>query len=114
MDIFIDASGTSNYGFDHDHFLLDKILPLGNKNHQLFATYIVFKKFSLNNPAPLANRKLFNKEAIIENIIEKGYDIIAKGQGGAFNKESSYEDYFTKDDLVTNMWLYALLKENSS
>ena len=107
IDIIIDSSGTSNYGFDHDTFLLDLVQPLVKRDSMLIGTYIIFEKFSINHPLPLNHRHLFDKEQILTNIEANHYHIYASDQGACYNEESPQEDYFSKDDLVSNIWLCA-------
>ncbi|MBN2899406.1 MAG: MerR family transcriptional regulator [Clostridia bacterium] len=106
-DVLVDASGTSNYGFEHTQFLLDDIAPMIKENTKLIGSYIIFEKYAFTNPLSLDQRRFFEKDRILDNLNHHGFEILDIGQGGSFNQESKYEDYFTKKDLVTNIWLYA-------
>lgn len=107
IDILVDSSGSSNYGFDHDEFLLNQVQDFVKVDSHLIASYIIFEKFSSTHPLPLSHRKIFTKQDIINNVKDNNYKITACDQGNSYNKESPQENYFTKDDLVSNIWLYA-------
>lgn len=107
IDVLVDSSGSSNYGFDHDDFLLDQVQNFVKADSSLIASYIIFEKFSMAHALPLSHRKIFTKKDILDNIEANNYNIIASDQGGSYNKESPQENYFTEEDLLSNIWLYA-------
>ncbi|MBP3972957.1 class I SAM-dependent methyltransferase, partial [Bacillus sp. WL1] len=48
VDIVIDHSGTSNYSFEHENFLLHELNPLFKTDCYLLSLFILFKNFSSN------------------------------------------------------------------
>ena len=49
IDIVIDQSGTSNYSFEHEEFLLCELNSLFKHNSYLLSSFILFNKFSINS-----------------------------------------------------------------
>lgn len=107
VDILVDFTGTSNIGFDTPEFMLDTIDTYLKPNCELMASYIVFDKFSTNHFLPIENRKLFNKESLSNNLTHHQFTINNTHKGDYHTNGGPYEDYFTENDKVYTMWLYA-------
>lgn len=106
VDTLVDFTGNSNIAFEEPLFLIDTINPLLKDTSHLLASYIIFEKFSLDHFLPLANRKFFIKQSILENLTHHHFAQIASFDGNFHTEGGPYENYFTSKDSVYMMWYY--------
>lgn len=68
VDIVIDQSGTSNYSFEHEEFLLRELDSLFKSDSYLLGSFIAFKNFSAKSKIEVRLRENFLSKKIKENI----------------------------------------------
>lgn len=100
VDYLFDFWGTSNYGFEHEKFLLGKIQKYVNKNTRLLGSYIAFKNFEENSKIPDIYKKNFRIKNIRANIINAGFEIEEESFSDYLEHGGKYEDYFVEGEKV--------------
>lgn len=106
IDIVFDYSGSSNYAFEHDEFLLKLIDNYIKEDAILLGAYILFKKFSINSFIDEKYRKNFIINTIKEGIKKLNYKCISESISDAVDKGGKYESYFKKDEKVYSYICY--------
>lgn len=106
IDFLVDMSGSSNYGFEHQEFLLDYTDNLVKDNSRMIGTYILFKKFSFGSIIEERFRHNFDFETIKKNISELGYVAIDDAVSEELTKGGKYESYFVEGEKVFNYIFY--------
>lgn len=99
IDVIVDFSGTSNYSFEHETFLLTLIQPFLKKDTLLLGSYILFKRFSSKGQITESLRKNFRFESVRAEI-SKQFEIVDEIQGQALIKGGIFEDYFVEGEIV--------------
>lgn len=110
VDILVDFAGTSNIAFDTPEFMLDSVEHHLKDNCILMASYVIFTKFSIDHFLALENRAYFNKDLILENLVEHEFNIESLLESNPHKYGGPFEDYFTEKDEVYRMFLYAKRK----
>jgi DNA-binding transcriptional MerR regulator/SAM-dependent methyltransferase len=105
-DVLVDYSGSSNYAFEHEDFLLDRVAPLLNDKTILMASYITFEKFSSKSKIEPKYRHGFTLRFILERIKSLGFVCEAQYRSKAIQKGGIYEDYFVDGEQVAMMICY--------
>lgn len=100
IDVLLDYSGSSNYWFDHNQFTLDFLSKLMKEESYLLSSYILYKKFDLNNFIPLENRNHFKLDFIHSKLNNSIFEIQDSSQSNTLTKPSVYEDYFNENEEV--------------
>ncbi|WP_026895790.1 MerR family transcriptional regulator [Clostridiisalibacter paucivorans] len=100
LDVIIDYSGTSNYSFDHEDFLLHSIDKLVKKDSYLIGAYILFDKFNFNSLIETKYRKNFILKNINQEIEKLNYKIIYQKIGDTVRRGGKYENYFAEGERV--------------
>ena len=106
VDVVFDITGTSNYSFGHEGFLLDLVDPYVKEEGYLFGTYITFKNFSLNTLVENIYRKNFILDNIKCKIKELNYKTIDENTSDYINKGGKYEDYFVEGEKIATYCFY--------
>ncbi len=106
IDVLLDYSGTSNYSFENEEFVLNLIDKKIKDNALLLGAYILFEKFGLNNPMPSQIRKNFILKNIKKEIKALGYEAIDEKKSSTLQKGGKYESYFTEDEKVSAYGFY--------
>lgn len=106
IDMLIDYSGTSNYSFENEEFLLKLIDKKIKDDSILLGGYILFDKFGINSPMPNNIRKNFVLKNIKDEIKSLGYKPIAERKSGSLQKGGKYESYFSEDEKVSTYGFY--------
>lgn len=106
VDVLLDYSGSSNYAFEHEEFLLKSIDDYIKDTAFLLGTYIIFKKFSVNSFVENKYRKNFILNDVKEEIKVLKYKGISESISQALDKGGKYENYFKNDELVFNYIFY--------
>jgi SAM-dependent methyltransferase len=68
VDIVIDQSGTSNYSFENEIFLLHELNTLFKHDCYMLSSFILFKNFSINSQIPTRFRENFMSSKVKEEI----------------------------------------------
>lgn len=106
VDILIDATGTSNYSFEHEDFALELIDHYVKEKAILMGSYIIFKKFSIDSLIKEQYRKNF-KISYIQNEINKlNYKVADEKTSNILGYAGKYENYFTEGEKVYTYIFY--------
>ncbi|MEG0773525.1 MerR family transcriptional regulator [Clostridium sp.] len=100
IDIMLDFSGTSNYSFKHEEFLLELIDKYAKSDARLIGTYLLFKNFSLESLIEQKYRKNFNLKTVKDKIKELKYNAIDEKTSGYIDKGGKYESYFVEGEKI--------------
>lgn len=100
VDIIIDNSGTSNYSFENESFLLNQINKYVKDKAYILGIYILFKNFSLNSDINPKYRKNFLLENIQDSINKLGFVKSFDKISDILEKGGKYESYFKDDEKV--------------
>ncbi|MEY8417360.1 MerR family transcriptional regulator [Tissierella praeacuta] len=100
IDVLVDFSGSSNYGFVNEEFLLNKIDNYIKGSAWLIGTYIMFKNFNVNSKIDDKYRKNFNINNVRKEIEELDYKIIYEDISQLVSKGGKYEDYFVEGEEI--------------
>jgi DNA-binding transcriptional MerR regulator len=107
VDVLIDFTGTSNYSFEHEEFLLDLIDKPLKRDLILMAAYITFNNFSIETDISEKLRKNFILKNIKSNLLNLKYNIIDERLSKAISKGGKYEDYFKNNEKISSYVIYA-------
>lgn len=100
VDIVLDISGTTNYSFDNEEFLLDLINSYIKEDVELFGLYILFKNFSSKSLIEHKLRKNFILEKVKEKIERQNYKVIDEKVAPCIEKGGKYDTYFVEGEKV--------------
>lgn len=100
IDILVDISGSSNYAFNNERFLLKEMDDYVKEFAYLIGSYIIFKNFSVNSKIDDKYRKNFILNHIKEEIKSLNYKPIYDKPSTPLVKGGRYEDYFVKGEEV--------------
>lgn len=109
VDTLIDFSGSSNYSFEHEEFLLEVIERYTKDDTMLIGSYILFKTFIENSFIPAKDRKKFQLDFIKGKIQELNYKIIEQWISNAVRTGGRYENYFHEGE--EEVYSYVLLAQ---
>ncbi|WP_459477229.1 MerR family transcriptional regulator [Clostridium saccharoperbutylacetonicum] len=100
VEVLIDISGTSNYSFDNEEFLLKLIDKYVKDEANIIGTYILFEKFALNSLIESKYRKNFMMDNVKNQILTLKYNIIDERISRHVESGGIYEDYFVNGEKV--------------
>ncbi|MFT8352711.1 MerR family transcriptional regulator [Clostridium saccharoperbutylacetonicum] len=100
IEVLIDISGTSNYSFDNEEFLLKLIDKYVKDEASIIGTYILFEKFALNSLIESKYRKNFMMDNVKNQILTLKYNIIDESISRHVENGGIYEDYFVNGEKV--------------
>ncbi len=100
IDVLVDFSGSSNYGFINEQFLLNKTDNYIKGSAWLIGTYIMFKNFNVNSKIDSKYRKNFNINNVKKEIEKLDYKIIYDDISQPVSKGGKYEDYFVEGEKI--------------
>lgn len=106
IDVVVDISGSSNYGFLKEEFLLKEADKYFNDSTWLIGSYIIFKNFSPNSKIDEKYRKNFVLKNIKEEIKNLNYRPIYEKVSEPLDKGGKYEAYFVKGEEVYSYLYY--------
>jgi DNA-binding transcriptional MerR regulator len=106
-ELVLDITGTSNYSFEHEEFLLKPVLRYFNDQAALLGSYILFGNFSTSSRVAVGLRKNFKIEMIKKEISALGFDIDNEMITDYLDKGGKYESWFTEGERVNSCVIYA-------
>lgn len=99
-DLTIDFTGTSNYSFEHEDFLLQHIMKFTKKDSYLLSAFILFKNFSVTTDIKESFRKNFTLTHVKDELSKCGYKPIDERTSDYIEHGGIFEDYFKNDEKI--------------
>lgn len=106
IDILADISGTSNYSFSNEEFLLKLINSFIKEDAYLIGSYILFKNFAADTLIDQVYRKNFMLGTVKEQLSGLKYNVLEEKTTDYIEKGGKYENYFKTGEKV---YTYLLL-----
>lgn len=100
IDVVLDISGTSNYSFHNEEFLLKVVDNYINETTYLVGTYILFKNFAQNSLIEPKYRKNFIASNIKNQLSSLNYNAFEENTSNFVEKGGRYENYFRDGEKV--------------
>lgn len=100
VDIVIDHSGTSNYSFEHENFLLHELNPLFKSDCYLLSLFILFKNFSSNSQITNNFRANFSLSKVTKEIQNLQFQSIDESTSNYLKRGGKYEDFFVQGEEI--------------
>ncbi|HFU7086176.1 TPA: methyltransferase domain-containing protein [Bacillus cereus] len=100
VDIVIDHSGTSNYSFEHENFLLHELNPLFKSDCYLLSLFILFKNFSSNSQITNNFRANFSLSKVTKEIQNLQFQSIDESTSNYLKQGGKYEDFFVQGEEI--------------
>ena len=100
VDIVIDHSGTSNYSFEHEDFLLHELNPLFKTDCYLLSLFILFKNFSINSQITTRFRDNFTSSKVKREIQKLQFNSIDERTSEYIERGGKYEDFFVQGEEI--------------
>ncbi|MCU5617584.1 methyltransferase domain-containing protein, partial [Bacillus cereus] len=100
IDIVIDQSGTSNYSFEHEEFLLCELNSLFKHNSYLLSSFILFNKFSINSQIAPRLRENFTSVKVTKEIQNLQFQSIDESTSNYLIRGGKYEDFFVQGEEI--------------
>ncbi|MEK4737289.1 MULTISPECIES: methyltransferase domain-containing protein [Bacillus] len=100
VDIVIDQSGTSNYSFEHENFLLHELNYLFKPDCYLLSSFIVFKNFSINSQITTRLRDNFTSSKVKREIQKLQFNSIDERTSEYIERGGKYEDFFVQGEEI--------------
>ncbi|GFZ33066.1 MerR family transcriptional regulator [Clostridium zeae] len=100
VDVLLDMSGTSNYSFDNEEFLLKLVDNYVKNSSNIIGSYILFKNFTSHSLIEDKYRKNFILNNVREQLSKLNYDILEENISNYIEKGGKYESYFRDGEKV--------------
>ncbi|MED1628446.1 methyltransferase domain-containing protein [Bacillus mycoides] len=100
VDIVIDQSGTSNYSFEHENFLLHELNSLLKPDCYLLSSFILFKNFSINSQITTRFRDNFTSSKVKREIQKLQFNSIDERTSEYIERGGKYEDFFVQGEEI--------------
>ncbi|WP_238883932.1 MerR family transcriptional regulator [Clostridium sp. YIM B02551] len=100
IDIVMDISGTSNFGFENKNFLLDLVDNKVKEHSELIGSYILFKNFVADSFVEKKFRINFILEDVKKNLNKLGYKLETERTSDYVEEGGPFENYFKKGEKV--------------
>lgn len=104
--LIIDFSGTSNYCFEHEDFLLKSMLNLAKKDSYLLSAFIMFKNFGVSTDIQEPFRKNFIQSHVKREIDNLNYTMLDEYVSDYVERGGTFEDYFKNGEKVYTYMFY--------
>lgn len=105
-DVLLDISGTSNYSFEHEDFLLRLMDHYVKEKAALFGSYILFKNFCNNGLIDKKYRLNFIERNIMEKIKSLGFEVVEELTSDYVEKGGEHENFFVEGEKVYTCLLH--------
>lgn len=99
-DLVIDFTGTSNYSFEHEDFLLENIIRFAKDSSYLLSSFIMFKNFGVATDIKKPFRRNFTLPHVKDELCRCGYKLIDEHTSDYIEHGGIFEDYFKNDEKV--------------
>ncbi|XLP24514.1 MerR family transcriptional regulator [Bacillus toyonensis] len=99
-DIVIDQSGTSNYSFEHENFLLHELNRLFKPECYMLSSYILFKNFSIDSHIPTRLRENFTSSKVKGEIQKLQFHSIDERTSNYLERGGKYENFFVQGEEI--------------
>lgn len=106
-DIVIDFSGTSNYSFENEDFLLERVDRYAGDNALLLGSYIMFGRFAPDSGVAEVFRKNFRLPEVKRKIARLGYSTVEDSISDGVDRGGRYESYFREGEEVYTYAVHA-------
>ncbi|EJS03692.1 methyltransferase domain-containing protein [Bacillus mycoides] len=100
VDIVIDQSGTSNYSFERENFLLHELNSLLKPDCYLLSSFILFKNFSINSQITTRFRDNFTSSKVKREIQKLQFNSIDERTSEYIERGGKYEDFFVQGEEI--------------
>ncbi len=110
VSAMIDATGSSNYAFEHEDFLLASLMKLMAKESTLYGHYLVFESFAFNSMIPEESRKWFRRDRIREELHSLGFDALKEYETTPISEGGPRENFFVQGERIYNYLYMGRLK----
>lgn len=99
-DIVLDFSGSTNYAFSNEDFLINKIEDVFSPEAILFGSYFVFENFKANSLIEDGYKKHFMKKNILSNLKDAGFELVNSYESEQLTEGGIYENFFVEGERV--------------
>jgi DNA-binding transcriptional MerR regulator/ubiquinone/menaquinone biosynthesis C-methylase UbiE len=100
VDMVVDHSGTSNYSFEHEEFLLREVDSLIKEDGYLLGSYFGFKNFSPKSKIEPKYRDNFTISKIKKKLSELRYLPLEERTSEYINQGGKYENFFVQGEEI--------------
>ncbi|WP_246141140.1 MerR family transcriptional regulator [Bacillus marasmi] len=100
VDVLIDHTGTSNYSFENESFLLKGVDQLVKAEGHLLGSFFIFNNFGSKSKIAPEFRSNFSIRYIKEQLVDLRYELIDDKNSEILQYGGKYEDFFVKGEEV--------------
>lgn len=100
IDIVVDQSGTSNYSFEHEDFLLHELNSIFKPDCYLLSLFILFNNFSINSQITPNARDNFTSSKVKEEIKKLQFHSIDERTSKYLERGGKYENFFVRGEEI--------------
>lgn len=108
VDLVLDISGSSNYAFEHEQFLLQIIEPYMKATTLLHGYYILFENFMSHSKIGLSYRPNLTEKHIRHSIAQTGFEELHSYTTESVSNGGPMEDYFVEGERVYSMFFHGI------